>query len=608
MGITMFSSGLSEKSISLLQITSASTEEDFIIKLQELTSRTYSGQNGTYQATGVEEIGYQESYTSYLPKVSPVKNFVLSSSTDTRQTVTEDETYIYLNTAVTLVFQHNENTSTIDNEYEYVLGQIIGLRKNILENPCCWRVKRDNYSGSKVIRVTFQFLQKREKQEEIPVPVNPITSLQFGAFPTGIGADYCWIICKTDEAYQKTLATDTLNQMANDYAAQVEPDSEKGDYYGVDENGIYVLVKKDAVDSSEELKNDWNSLHGEPTLSLQNEVNEYVVDGQTVECYKVYIGGQCQLIEFDGMSFLREQGGTTEVPQYDLPNGYYVIVGDQLRLFLLTTIDSAEYPYNDTQVKFNENSTIGNGVCNIDNRKTYTDNRYYVYIGQKTNNIEQVNKDTILFSGTEIQNLRKMTFSNTITSLGHLGGVANPDKGFYFPKYLEYIGPLTINYTAGTSVYVPCSNLKVISDNAFYDGTSVDTNLRLYLCENPEDVATTMPGGIFQPSEALVSIGKEAIYGLSFSEVDLTKCTNLQQVGKLALATSSGCKIFKFLHSQISQNADVVNKNLIYLPDQAQELIDTIGERSGNYDSSSYSNALHETLGYYLSGYTISLK
>lgn len=607
MGIQFLSSQTKSR-IGVNESGKAMSESEFVDAFSLKTGLILSGSSGRYTVNGVKEIDKDDNYNLYLPTSSPVNNFVLSSQRGYLESLTEDDDYYYLRRYVTIYFNHTKDEEQYESDVFYAIaGKIIYLRKN-LNDSCCKRVLTDGYSGSETIAIQFVFLQKEEKQEEEeeqPVPINPVVPSDFGAFPNGIGADYCWLVCKTDESYRNTLDADLLNQMANDYVQKIDDTAQEKTYYSRDEQGIFVLVQKDSADDSAELNNDWTSLYGNTPFNLENEIVHYEKDGQIIDCYKIYINGQCQLMEFDGTSFVEDQGGTTDVPEYNLPNGYYIIVGKKLRLFLLTTIDAAEYPYDTNKILFNENSNIGQGIQNVDSRYGYNNNRYYTYAGHKTRYItDGITADNVIFA--ELSNLRKVTLSDTITTVGHFGGNANPDNGFYFPKYLKSIGPLTITYTAGTSVYIYSSYLENISDNAFYDGTSVDTNMRLFIGENPIEMEIEHPTGYIKPSNALKSIGNNAFYGLKPTGIDLTNCIYLNYVGRQALAVDAACKYFKFLYAQLSQREEVENKQLIYLPD---EIISRINETPPiGANASTYSSSEKMTLGTYINGYSIDLK
>lgn len=607
MGIQFLSSQAKPR-INVNESGKAMSESEFVDAFSSKTGLILSGGSGRYTVNGVKEIDKNDNYNLYLPTSSPVNNFVLSSQRGYFESLTEDENYYYLRRYVTIYFNHIKDEEQYESDVFYAIaGKIIYLRKN-LNDSCCKRVLTDGYSGSETIAVQFVFLQKEEKQEEEeeqPVPINPVVPSDFGAFPNGIGADYCWLVCKTDEGYRNTLDADLLNQMANDYVQKIDDAAQKKTYYSRDEQGIFVLVQKDSADDSAELNNDWTSLYGNTPFNLENEIVHYEKDGQIIDCYKIYINGQCQLMEFDGTSFVEDQGGTTDVPEYNLPNGYYIIIGKKLRLFLLTTIDAAEYPHDTNKILFNENSNIGQDVQNVDSRYVYNNNRYYTYAGHKTRNItEGITADNVIFA--ELSNLRKIILSDTVTTVGHFGGNANPDNGFYFPKYLKSIGPLTIAYTAGTSAYIYSSYLENISDNAFYDGTTVDTNLRLFIGENPIEMEIEHPKGYIKPSNALKSIGSNAFYGLKPAGIDLTDCIYLNYVGRQALAVDAACQYFKFLYVQLSQREEVENKQLIYLPD---EIINKIDEAPPiRADLATYSSSEKMTLGTYINGYYIDLK
>ena len=217
--------------------------------------------------------------------------------------------------------------------------------------------------------------------------------------------------------------------------------------------------------------------------------------------------------------------------------------------------------------------------------------------------------------------------SDSITNVGHLGGIANPDTGFYFPKYLKYIGPLTITYTAGTYAFVYTDYLEEISDNAFYNGLVASGNLKLFMAKAEElellkDINYRTEHGLIDgyiaPGPTLKKIGSQAFFGVTAPYLNLTACSGLNNIGLEALAMDVKCKNFYFRPLQLSQRDNVSNPNLIYLPDQVVAGGATgldIPNEIAPYDSPEIANravyatdTIHKTLGEIINGYHIHLR
>lgn len=575
------------------------SSDEYISKLSLQLGRNFSKTINsdliTYITTDWKEIPSTANYENYLPQVSPADNISLPTSYTVTQYQEEDEDYKIIRTVVHGIFSHIPISGKMGHK------RIASNNARIIYERFSreWVTEEDKYSDGyteyETFRVVFYFIQKVEKDKP---DVDPVIPTAFGAFPNGLGADYCYLACRTDESYASNWTEEQLNEMANDYAGTTDLT-----YYGTDARGTYVLVQKSGVDNSTEIRFDWANLYGDD-FALENTIVQCEVNGVVQECYKIYLTGQCQLLEFDGTQFIQDQGGTTDVPEYNLPNGYYVIIGKQLRLFLLTDIDSCTYPYNGSEstIKFSNNSTVGNGVTTVHSRQTYYNNRWYIYKGQATENISSVDEDSVIFA--EISNLRKLVLSDTIVNVGHFGGQANPDGGFYFPKYLETIGPLTITYTAGTDVYIPTQYLKTISDNAFYNGVSVNTNMRLYMCDDPQAAKQNYTNGYVAPTATLEYIGKQAFYGLKIDVLNLTNCPSLAHIKKEAFALDNTCKNIYLLDTQLSERTGATNNDLAYLPDEATSIVDSpVPYDSSVLNSCTYANNTYRTFGSYLGGY-----
>lgn len=601
----------------------AITEAEFISLLSNETGKEFVGALGSYHTSERELVN--EGDTMDVPSSSPASNFTLTSIhkiVDPEEHEEGEEKYKWTN--ITVYFQHKIEYGYDDNVWS-------NNSRVIYQRKICYRSAatpiNDGYVGSEMISVEFRFKELVEKEK--PVPVNPTT---YGAFPSGMGAEFCILACKTDKAFADSYSLDALNEYANTYEQTRDPSKETLTYFASDSGGNYVYLIKHTVDTrplsgNNEVLDDWARLYPSENFEIANKVENCYVKGQDepVPCYKVYLVGKCQLLDTDGQSLIDSLGGQTELARYDFPNGYYILINKTLYLFLLTDFDTATWEPEGTTITMNDHSSLGAGVHNLTSRTTYGDNNYYIYEGTNTPYINAISSETVILG--EIQNLRHIVMSDSITNIGHLGGVANPDAGFYFPKYLKYIGPLTITYTAGTYAFVYTDYLEEISNNAFYNGLSVSTNLKLFMAKAEElellkdetyRVEHGFIDGYIAPGPMLKKIGEKAFFGITASYLNLSACSDLSDVGLEALAMDVKCKNFYFRPSQLSQRNNISNSNLIYLPDQIVAGGITgldIPNEIAPYDSPEISSravyetdTAHRTLGENIIGYRIHLR
>lgn len=594
------------------------TEAEFISLLSNDTGKEFIGTLGSYYTSERELVN--EGDTMDVPSSSPASNFTLTSihkAIDPEEHEEGEEKYKWTN--ITVYFQHKI-------EYRYDNSIWSNNSRVIYQREVCYQSAAtpisDGYVGSETISVEFRF--KELIEEEKPVPVNPTT---YGAFPSGMGAEFCILACKTDKDFADNYSLDALNEYANTYEQTRDPSKETLDYFASDSGGNYVYLIKDTVDVSDEVLDDWERLYDSENFHLDNLVEDCYVEGQDepVPCYKVYLAGKCQLLDADGQALIDSLGGQTELARYDFPNGYYILINKTLYLFLLTDFDTAIWEPDGTTVTMNDHSSLGAGVHNLTPRTIYGNNNYYIYEGTNTPYINAISSETVILG--EIQNLRHIVMSDSITNVGHLGGVTNPDTGFYFPKYLKYIGPLTITYTAGTYAFVYTDYLEEISDNAFYNGLVASGNLKLFMAKAEElellkDVNYRTEHGLIDgyiaPGPTLKKIGSQAFFGVTAPYLNLTACSGLNNIGLEALAMDVKCKNFYFRPLQLSQRDNVSNPNLIYLPDQVVAGGVTgldIPNEIAPYDSPEIANravyatdTTHRTLGEIINGYRIHLR
>lgn len=599
------------------------TEAEFISLLSNDTDKEFVGASGSYYTSERELVN--EGDTMDVPSSSPASNFTLTSIrkvVDPEEHEEGEEKYSWTN--ITVYFQHKT-------EYRYDDNIWSNNSRVIYQRKVCYQSAAvpvsDGYVGSETISVEFRF--KELIEEEKPVPVNPTT---YGAFPSGIGVEFCILACKTDKTFADNYSLDALNEYANTYEQTRDPSKETLDYFASDSGGNYVYLVKDAVDTrplggNNEVLDDWERLYPSETFQLANQVDDCYVEGQDepVPCYKVYLAGKCQLLDADGQALIDSLGGQTELARYDFPNGYYILINKTLYLFLLTDFDTAIWEPDGTTVTMNDHSSLGAGVHNLTSRTVYGNNNYYVYEGTNTPYINAIGSETVILG--EIQNLRHIVMSDSITNVGHLGGITNPDTGFYFPKYLKYIGPLTITYTAGTKAFVYTDYLEEISDYAFYNGLVASGNLSLFMAkaeelellkDNNYRTEHGLGRGYIAPGPTLRKVGEKAFFGITAPYLNLTACSGLNDVSLEAFAMSAECKNFYFRPLQLSQRDNVSNPNLIYLPDQI-----VAGGVSGldipneiaPYDSPEIADravyatdTTHKTLGEIINGYRIHLR
>lgn len=582
------------------------TEAEFISLLSNDTGKEFVGASGSYHTSERELVN--EGDTMDVPSSSPASNFTLISIrkvVDPEEHKEGEEKYKWTN--ITVYFQHKK-------EYRYDDSIWSNNSRVIYHRKVCYQSTAvpisDGYVGSETISVEFRFKELIEEEE--PIPVNPTT---YGAFPSGIGADFCVLACKTDDTFARSQSLDTLNEYANDYEQQINPEKSDMNYFGSDEIGPYICLIKDTVDESSEIISDWEDLHRgqqfeltNPTITcnIENEQGQIV----EVECYKVYLAGKAQLIALDGENVLDTYGHGSELEAYSFPNGYYLIIGDKLHLFLLTDINAAEWDKDNKTINFAEGSTLGMANYSYplaDRKLSEENNNYYVYEGKRTEHITTIDKNTMMFTP---DNVRNVVLSDSITSVGHLINIANP-RDLRFPKHLKYLGPFTTNGQSGNvHIYIYADSLKDIADNAIYNNAA--SNSKVFIANEEEiKILETLENwnGYIGPTNKLRTIGENALKNLKFNYVNLTGCRALTNIGKEALAGAADTKQFYFLDTQLSQRRGVSNTNLIYLPDECQININDALPINQYYDESSYANdTTYRTLGTNLNGYNIHIR
>lgn len=630
--------------------TMAETEQQVIDKFEELNNIKLSGTSRSYSYSyPQEEKDNDKDYNSLWRPTQDINtkldfsNIQLINSPqwkianegeiihDTSKD-TKDKEYYYR--VVTYQYQINykhfqESSTTISGNIWTNNARVIYHRKT-----CSYSYEEpidDRYEGSDNISIILEQKVTWHWTEKIEIE-DPVEATTFGAFPSGISADYCILTVKSDPDFVETYTTnekiDDLNKIANDYAERlatldnpnIEWETKK--YFSLHEGIPCIYLTKDSVDNSEELQDDWKYLYGEEELTLTNNLAKCKINNseELEDCYRVFLMGKAQLCGLDLDKYIADtQGGRTELGEYNFPNGYYFIIGRQLYLFLLTDLSPIDWDGNvpektfPVEITFLEYSTLIE-----DSTKTtqvlssrineLTNERYYLYKGHKIANLNELEKNDMILKAP---NLRQVVISDSITTLGYLSEIQNPTGGFYFPKYLEYLGPFTYKTSGSTSLFIYGSYLKEIADNAF--GSTA--NARIYLSNNSdieklknfENLSSSIiKDGYFGPTQALKVIGNNALEGLKFNIINLTNCKKLNFVGQKSLATITNGS-YRILSSQQSER--VSNKNLIYLPentynsgsyeDLTQKPVSKNSPRTGHLVNKKYSTdtVIYETLG-----------
>lgn len=575
-------------------------------------------ENGKYKVkvNSVDDFDAVNNWSAAPPVNSPYTNFYKSKddtpsgSSDQVKLVTEQyngyitysETWYFLCYTKTLSYYNDywaKYKTDLEVDYEDQQSTLTDVDTYYLKKS------ERKFGGAETshISIPIYFYYTQETQEEEPDPIIPT---EIGSFPVGVGADYMVLLCKTDPTFVSEQTQENLNNYANDYIKKITGNDNFEAYYGKDSSGIYVLVSKNSVDLSGEILQDWEDLYPNEQYHLNNSIAELNEENY----YKVYLTGRCQIAQFDDSNYVLDQGGSTEVPEYNFPNGYYVIVGRSLRLFLLTDINTAKINLERENVIFDDGTTLGYtpGITySYNDRKIFNQNSLYLYKGHRvslTTEDLDIGPNSLIIQGAS--NLRQVNVSDTITSIGHFAGQANPDNGFFMSENLTYIGKITMSYTAGTKVYINSTKVTEIAENAFYNEDSgVSTNLKLYFCTDWKTAKEkdTLSDGYIAPSFALLRVGAQAFYGLKSSAVNLTACSNLQYLGKECFAMAAACKDFYYLITQLSQRSGV-SDNLIYLPDGC-DYNAAVGTTL-TYNSSFYEQDTYKTFGEFLSGYKLN--
>lgn len=550
--------------------------------IQEFTD--YLGVSSTYKKTidSLLELPRQEDWTFSN------SNFVMNSSKNSQETITGQtykttKYYYYWNYSVKQeqITSYNDRTNIYET-YVKVSKEIDS--KDISDSNRLIIEKNENVpnstsyvnQSSQEICITYIYTEEIEEEVE-PTPVDP-DPIEYGAFPTGTSADYCILLCHTDaenESYIEDIRKVTqqdLDSWALSYMEQIGIETSVTSFYGKDSQGYYVLVAKDSIDR-ENFQNEWDSVWSNTRAAneITNELNS------TEDSYKVYVAGWCQLVGFDGGSLVADQQGSTEVENYSFPNGYYVLIGTQLYLFLLDKINKIDYKNGEMTATYYDVTGIPTQIT-LQDRKTYLNDSYYLYKGLKTTNITLIEHNTEPIIGVGLANLRKIIISDSVLEISRLSNVANPDDGYYISNSLEVIGDYAFSGSASTKYYIGSQSIKTIGNYAFPN----TTNTRFYLCQDPLKAEEMYFGSSYiAPPSTLVSVGDYAFNGLGISVLNLTSCSSLIEVGVEAFSPTSSCKDIYYLESTLGNGIN----NKIYLPN---DIPYSIGEYSQN--NSDYTN------------------
>lgn len=498
-------------------------------------------------------------------------------------------------------------------------------------------------------------------------PINPITPVESGAFPSGIDASCLVLLCNTNALHGLSLKD--LNDYTNTYNQNISHTSDNYTYFGQDSNGMYIYLNKSKVIEStkevpsdqehNEILNDWSRLYGEDAITGTDGLQNAIENVKGTDCYKVYVRGTCQAIDVNARGIITLSGdGSTELSCYSFPLGYYIIVNKTLNLYILERInridwnldnknDRDEYcaTYNEDgepigrAQNYKEGQAEGTAI-NIEGRKSYKESRigHHIYIGTMINT--SVDNPIIgtetggkgisysdsrgLMSGAD--NLRQVIMSDSITEISYIGTNANPDSGYVYSNNLTYLGPEAVGSSASTFALIGGTKMQKIADHAF----GANANTKIYLCDNPKDYGSiqqlgnhytfqlkpeyenTLGNGLIQLGSSVKFVGDEAFKNVHVDRVDLSACDPFElYIGVESFAVDTSVKVF-YLKDSLFANG---SNDLLYLPDEFYNINNQTYEfkyngsqpqemSSSSYNGNNYPNAANKrTFGTRLSGY-----
>lgn len=593
----------------------AESEGQIIDQFNENNNIELNGENGNYHYS-YDKVIIDPTITSEL-SFSNVSLFRNTTNTIVGpwEKVDEDEDYIYYERETqhiqTLIYKVITSTTVNANIWTNN-AKVIYHRKT-----CSYGIiPEQDYEGATTITIllTYSIIEERQEEKDQPIPVNPS---EYGAFPSGIDAKYCVLVCQSNKNFANDKGRNELNEYANDYE-----DTQNIDYFGRDENEEYknfIYLTKSSIDpdpedpaKTNEVIEDFRRLYGDIPFAIENEIENCIIEGQVEAepCYKVYLAGKCQLIDMDGEGIM---GGQQELQQFRIPNGYYILIGKKIYLFLLTDIGNADWEEDATpqEITFASHSTLGSGTQDLFSRTiALQNNKYYIYKGTTLPSPYEVDQNTVIFD--DVGNVRHMALSDSIIAVHHLGGSVNPDNGYIFPKHLEYLGPVTISYSASNPVYIYTDNLTEIAEDVF-QGTQA--NLKLWMTD-AEELEWLMESDDNKSSKGVtngyialshtVTIGDRAFKGVSPNKVNLTACAVLTHVGQEAFAVGDNCQNFYFRETTVPQYTQLSQRyphptGLIWLPDEFVDVDNWTLDADGSYDERGtgrhYNNDTYKTLG-----------
>lgn len=617
MGLSFFKNGFVDEDLFRKETTGG----DAIDSISTITSEldTFISSNGLINDNGV----YKKQIESAegCPKINDAQVYNGSVFVVTKvsaQTVINNICSI----KVTWKYQEKVSITTMYNDYENLYRgslkvdyqdltarALIKLKEVIQKEPTV----NNDQTRDAYINVIYSY----RKEENI----TPIIPTLYGAFPSGIDASYCAILCNTDDQYYPQLQS--LNEYANQYYQRLHPESTTNYlYFDEDSDGIYVLLNKEkTLDEDNELSRDWFRLY-QYGLSSDELENQTVLvqnseDEEPIECYKVYIKGTCQLVDLDGEGIVSTE---TEVAQFSLPNGYYVLINKQLYLFILTKVDRIDWdgtydanniePLGDIKIYDRNLNYITKQLSERKDTDMPQNNKFYLYLGTQIDNddiLNGINHDNTRFMMQGAKNVRQFVMSSTITEVSGLGTNANPTNGYLFSDNLEYIGPHTIVSSGETTIYILSTPIVKIADDAT---DIINTNTKLFLCSNPIEMAKNpQSNGYIEIGPNTEYIGARAFNNIGADAVSFFSSDALTYVGKQAFAMHASCKQFYIRTDKLGNGIN----DLLYLPDEFYE--------NGQYNSALFNNVVsacnyagnnfplaieRKTFGTNLSGYQMS--
>lgn len=356
-----------------------------------------------------------------------------------------------------------------------------------------------------------------------------------GSFPTGLSDSYFSIIYHTYNGttadYAKTLDIDELNNTARIYLQYIYPNSNEDysnkNYYGQDDNGIYVVIP---VQNSDKKYN--------------NELYQGTEDNPI--SYKVYLCGTCDVVDI---------GVLPNNVKLTLANGYYYDIENTLYLFLNTNLNMVCFSTDETNVtdykQFWYFEDENNKKSIISNLNYYSDSHYLKHNEDRlTTNLVLDNDAMMINSGV----IDLIVTSNNITNIEHFCACSNVETIILSDNLIEIGDYAFANGSLSGTVKMASdiSNIERIGRYAFYQCP----NIKLF---QDEHGITVLPNSIKY-------IDDYAFYSApGLKEIDFSNCLNLLSVGNESFGKCGNLNTVTYLQEQIEPDKNT-NTRLLYLP------------------------------------------